>query len=170
MSVRGHALWLQEMLSNLVDNALQYTPEGGIVTIRCGVLAQQHPSPKSAAGKTLLPSRATPTDTVYRAFLEVEDNGPGIEATARAQVLERFVRLPGTKVEGTGLGLPIAREIAVRHRSELVLVDGIAHENGSGCGLRASVLFATDFLLTFSVQDVVPDTASQPAEEAEGPG
>ena len=107
---------------------------------------------------------------MYRAFLEVEDNGPGIEATARAQVLERFVRLPGTKVEGTGLGLPIAREIAVRHRSELVLVDGIAHENGSGCGLRASVLFATDFLLTFSVQDVVPDTASQPAEEAEGPG
>ena len=170
VSVRGHALWLQEMLSNLVDNALQYTPDGGIVTIRCGVLAQKKPLPKSAAGKNLLPSRTTHTvDTVYRAFLEVEDNGPGIAAAARAQVLERFVRLPGTKVEGTGLGLPIAREIAVRHRSELVLVDGIAHENGSGCGLRASVLFATDFLLTFSVQDVVPDTASQPVEEAAGP-
>ncbi len=170
VSVRGHALWLQEMLSNLVDNALQYTPDGGIVTIRCGVLAQKKPLPKSAAGKNLLPSRTTHTvDTVYRAFLEVEDNGPGIAAAARAQVLERFVRLPGTKVEGTGLGLPIAREIAVRHRSELVLVDGIAHENGSGCGLRASVLFATDLLLTFSVQDVVPDTASQPVEEAAGP-
>ena len=97
------------------------------------------------------------------------DRARDLPDEARAQVLERFVRLPGTKVEGTGLGLPIAREIAVRHRSELVLDDGIAHENGSGCGLRASVLFATDFLLTFCVQVVVPDTASQPVEEAAGP-
>ena len=174
VSVRGHALWLQEMLSNLVDNALLYTPAGGIVTIRCGVRAQQ--APAKPAGKTLpnpLPKQLRPaasaaaTDTVYRAFLEVEDNGPGIAPADRTRVLERFVRLPGTKAEGTGLGLAIAREIAIRHRSDLLLADGLAHEAGQGCGLRISVLFAADLLLTFHAQDVQTEPPAQAPQQEE---
>ncbi len=168
VSVRGHALWLQEMLGNLVDNALLYTPAGGVVTIRCGVRAQQQ-APAKPAGKTLLnplpkqlrPAAVATPDTVYRAFLEVEDNGPGIAPADRTRVLERFVRLPGTKAEGTGLGLAIAREIAIRHRSDLLLADGLAHEAGQGCGLRISVLFAADLLLTFHAQDVQAEPPAQ---------
>ena len=158
VSVRGHVLWLQELLGNLLGNALLYTPAGGVVTIRCGVLAQQHAA-KSAVGKIPLPSRPqrmTQTNTVYRAFLEVEDNGPGIPPSDRSRVMERFFRMPGIKVEGTGLGLAIAREIAIRHRSELVLSDGLPHETGSGCGLRASMLFAPDLLVAFQAQDIAP--------------
>ena len=158
VSVRGHLLWLQELLGNLLGNALLYTPAGGVVTIRCGVLAQQHAA-KPAVGKIPLPSRPqrmTQTNTVYRAFLEVEDNGPGIPPSDRSRVMERFFRMPGIKVEGTGLGLAIAREIAIRHRSELVLSDGLPHETGSGCGLRASMLFAPDLLVAFQAQDIAP--------------
>lgn len=125
-------LWLQELLGNLLGNALLYTPAGGVVTIRCGVLAQQHAA-KPAVGKIPLPSRPQrmmQTNTVYRALLEVEDNGPGIPPSDRSRVMERLLRMPGIKVEGTGLGLAIAREIAIRHRSELVLSDGLPHETG----------------------------------------
>ena len=158
VSVRGHVLWLQELLGNLLGNALLYTPAGGVVTIRCGVLSQQHAA-KPAVGKIPLPSRPQrmmQTNTVYRAFLEVEDNGPGIPPSDRSRVMERFFRMPGIKVEGTGLGLAIAREIAIRHRSELVLSDGLPHETGSGCGLRASMLFAPDLLVAFQAQDIAP--------------
>jgi two-component system sensor histidine kinase TctE len=94
--VMGHEWLLRELLGNLVDNAVKYTPEGGTVTIRCG----EH-------------------DGV--AFVEVEDDGPGIPRSERARVLERFYRVQGTLGEGNGLGLAIADEIARAHHSHLEL-------------------------------------------------
>jgi two-component system sensor histidine kinase TctE len=75
---------------------VKYTPEGGTVTIRCGE-----------------------RDGV--AFVEVEDDGPGIPRSERARVLERFYRVQGTLGEGNGLGLAIADEIARAHHSHLEL-------------------------------------------------
>jgi len=109
----GHGWLLRELLSNLVDNAIQYTPCGGTVTLRCGM---------EAGG----------------AFLQVEDDGPGVPGAERARVMQRFYRLPGSAGEGTGLGLPIADEIARAHQAELALGQG-AH----GRGLLVSVRFAT---------------------------
>ena len=54
--------------------------------------------------------------------------------------------MPGTKGEGTGLGLAIAREIAHRHQSDLVLSDGMPHEQGGGHGLRVTLLFNANLL------------------------
>jgi two-component system sensor histidine kinase TctE len=88
--VAGEPGLLVELAANLVDNALHYTPRGGEVTLRTG-------------------------RRNGRVFLEVEDSGPGIPATDRAQVLERFHRVKGTPGEGSGLGLAIVREIAYRH-------------------------------------------------------
>jgi len=110
VQVMGHGWLLRELLSNLVDNAVKYTPDGGTVTIRCGMRGG-------------------------RALLEVEDDGPGVPEGERARVLERFYRVQGTQGEGNGLGLAIAQEIARVHHSQLVLQPG-----SGGRGLRVSVL------------------------------
>lgn len=114
--ISGHGWLLRELLSNLVDNAIKYTPAGGSVTIRCGVQAD--------------PAGAD------RAFLQVEDDGPGVPPAEYPRVLQRFYRVPGTEGEGTGLGLPIADEIARAHGATLTL-DAGSH----GRGLRVTLVF-----------------------------
>jgi len=114
--VSGHDWLLRELLSNLVDNAIKYTPAGGSVTIRCGTGAD-------AGG-------------AVRAFLQVEDDGPGVPPAEYARVLQRFYRVPGTEGEGTGLGLPIADEIARAHGTTLTLERG-----ANGRGLRVTLVF-----------------------------
>jgi two-component system sensor histidine kinase TctE len=111
--VRGHEWLLRELLGNLVDNAVKYTPDGGTVTIRCG--------PRGNG-----------------AFLEVEDDGPGVAPGERQRVLERFYRVQGTQGEGNGLGLAIADEIAQVHRSQLEL-----SQASGGRGLKVLLVLAT---------------------------
>jgi two-component system, OmpR family, sensor histidine kinase TctE len=97
--VNGHEWLLREALSNLVDNAVKYTPAQGTITIHCG-----------RRGDT--------------GFLEVEDDGPGVPASERHNVLQRFYRVQGTQGEGNGLGLAIADEIARLHHGRLALGPG----------------------------------------------
>lgn len=95
---------LRELLANLVDNALCYTPPGGRVTVRSGVDAG-------------------------RSYLEVEDDGPGVPPEERERIFERFYRPVGAPGAGTGLGLSIVKEVAERHAAEIQLVVGA--EGGS---------------------------------------
>lgn len=88
--VRGNSLLLQELLGNLLDNALRYTPAHGSVTVSCG---------QSAAS----------------AWLCVEDSGRGIAEGELEKVFERFYQPPGSRSDGNGLGLAIVREIARQH-------------------------------------------------------
>jgi two-component system sensor histidine kinase TctE len=97
--VRGDAFLLREALSNLVHNAIEYSSRGGRVTVRTG-RRNGH------------------------AFLEVEDDGPGIAPEERERVLERFYRVPGTPGTGSGLGLAIVREIAASHTASLFVAEG----------------------------------------------
>jgi len=90
--VNGNPVMLREMLSNLIDNALRYTPPGGTATIR--VRAEEG---------------------LRRAYLEVEDTGPGIAPSEREHIFERFYRILGTNVEGSGLGLAIVHEVVLQH-------------------------------------------------------
>ncbi len=98
--VLGHPLLLRELIRNLVDNALQYTPPGGTVTVR--VIDDPF-------GQVVV--------------LQVEDSGPGIAAAERDKVFQPFYRSLGTDVDGSGLGLAIVREIAQQHRAEVTLED-----------------------------------------------
>jgi len=108
--VTGLQWLLAEALANLIDNAIRYTPPGGCITVRCG----------KADGK---------------AFLEVEDNGPGIPEVHRQDVFQRFYRIPGSPSNGCGLGLPIVREIAELHGTEVMLI------SAQPSGLRARLEF-----------------------------
>jgi two-component system sensor histidine kinase TctE len=100
LSVLGDRVLLGELVRNLVDNALQYTPQGGTVTAR--VL----PDP---FGQVLV--------------LQVEDTGPGIAVAEREAVFRPFYRALDTVVDGTGLGLAIVHEIAQRHDAEVSVDD-----------------------------------------------
>ena len=119
--VLGHALLLRELIRNLVDNALQYTPAGGTVTVR--VIDDPF-------GQVVV--------------LQVEDSGPGIPAAEREQVFLPFYRSLGTEVDGSGLGLAIVREIAEQHGAEITLEDadlrhraGLAEQAGAPFGRGA---------------------------------
>jgi two-component system, OmpR family, sensor histidine kinase TctE len=97
--VMGDPIWLEELANNLIDNAIRYTPSGGIVTVRCGSIANQ-------------------------ISWEVEDSGPGIPKEEHERIFERFYRLDTTGVDGCGLGLAIVREIAYNHNASITIEKG----------------------------------------------
>jgi two-component system, OmpR family, sensor histidine kinase TctE len=135
--VQGYEWLLRELLVNLCDNALKYTPAGGSVTLRCErvgpVAGQAGSAPKADAAHAA--SRAT-------IVLEVNDDGPGIPAAEHALVLQRFYRVQGTGGEGNGLGLAIADEIARLHGTQLELSDHAPQGAAGRTGLRVRVVFA----------------------------
>jgi two-component system phosphate regulon sensor histidine kinase PhoR len=91
--VLGDRLALEQAISNLLDNALKYTPEGGSVWLRV----------RREAGY---------------AIAEVEDTGIGIEPKDRERIFERFYRVDKARsreVGGTGLGLSIVKHVLLSH-------------------------------------------------------
>ncbi|CCJ76097.1 Tricarboxylate transport sensor protein TctE [Cronobacter muytjensii 530] len=98
--VLAEPLLLAELCANLLDNALKYTPADGVVTVRVRVTAGE-------------------------AMLEVEDSGPGIDATQRDQALTPFRRLDNAGMHpGAGLGLALVNDIARWHRTRAELLNG----------------------------------------------
>ncbi|MCC6472752.1 MAG: sensor histidine kinase N-terminal domain-containing protein [Burkholderiales bacterium] len=109
---QGDPALLQELVSNLIDNAIRYGMPGNSVTV----------------GVESGPDRS--------ARLYVEDDGPGIAAEFRQTVFDRFVRLPDSHGEGCGLGLAIVREIAHLHGGEAHI-----ETSAAGRGARVAVHF-----------------------------
>jgi two-component system, OmpR family, sensor kinase len=87
--VQASAEDLRSVLDNLLDNALRYTPEGGVVEVRLHRLE-------------------------HGAVVDVVDSGPGIPPELRERVFDRFFRVPGTVADGSGLGLAITQAAALR--------------------------------------------------------
>jgi two-component system, OmpR family, sensor kinase len=109
--IRGNEEALNTLVANLVENAIKYSDNGGLIRIG---LRQQ------ARGLSLA----------------VEDSGPGIPPEEREQVFDRFYRRVESTESGSGLGLAIARDIARRHQATILLDSS----NDLG-GLKASVCF-----------------------------
>lgn len=118
--VMGNPTLLKEMVRNLVDNAINYTPSceetPGVVTVR--LLADKF-------GKVVV--------------LQVEDSGPGIPETEQDLVFQPFYRALGTEADGSGLGLPIVLEIANQHDATVTLEDAFPGKPMPGA--RFSVRF-----------------------------
>ena len=111
-SVRANPHELRSLLHNLLDNALRYTPEHGVVDVRL----------RADAGKVVV---------------EIVDGGPGIAPDLLPRVFDRFFRIEGSDTEGSGLGLAIAKHAAERNRIELHLDNRIERS-----GLVARATFA----------------------------
>lgn len=109
--MRGDPTLMRELVKNLVDNAIRYTPEGGRVTVRL-----------TAPGEA--------------PAIEVEDSGEGVAEADRERIFDPFHRLASSKQPGVGLGLSIVRDIARAHGAEIELADG-----AGGIGLRVRVRF-----------------------------
>jgi two-component system sensor histidine kinase TctE len=130
--VTGNERLLEDLLGNLVDNALNYTPAGCHITVRTG------------------------SDSQGKPYLELEDDGPGIPAAERARVRERFYRMPASKGHGCGLGLAIVDEISRVHEADLTIDTG-----ASGQGTRIRVTFKrnpTPAILKREIQVTEPPT------------
>lgn len=95
--INGDPVRLKELINNLFDNAIRYTPDNGRVTVR--VLRSPKPG------------------------LAISDDGPAIPVEERQRVFERFHRLLGSNTEGSGLGLAIVNEIAKIHSAEVTLME-----------------------------------------------
>lgn len=121
--IRGQFVLLRELLSNLIHNAIEHAGTGCQITVKTYV-AHQH------------------------SILEVEDNGPGIDANEQQRVLQRFVRGRNAAGLGSGLGLAIVSDVARIHKAEVTL-----GSPGSGKGLLVRVSFQTD---TRSGSDSLP--------------
>jgi two-component system sensor histidine kinase TctE len=119
----GNPTLLKELIRNLVDNAINYTPSSlempGVITAR--VLTDRF-------GKTLV--------------LQVEDSGPGVPLNERAMIFQPFYRALGTEADGSGLGLPIVMEIAHQHSATVSMED--THPGQVPPGARFSVRFTTE--------------------------
>jgi two-component system sensor histidine kinase TctE len=109
LRVLGDRLLLEELLGNLIDNAVRYTPGGGEATVRV-------------------------SETGKNPVLSVEDTGPGIPEDERMLVLERFHRGRNAQQSpGSGLGLSIVREIAQTHGASILIEPG---RDGRGTAVR----------------------------------
>jgi len=114
-----------QVVQNLVDNALKYSPDGGTIriTLEAGLTAAQAASGERTEAARL--SLLTPdhADETY-AVLRVSDEGAGIAREHLPRLTERFYRVEGQKSgerSGTGLGLAIVKHIANRHRGGLMV-------------------------------------------------
>ncbi|MAV29233.1 MAG: hypothetical protein CMF43_05455 [Legionellales bacterium] len=105
----GHEIALQTLVSNLVDNAIRYSPAHTTISLVISA-----------------------TDERY--LLQVIDQGPGIPESLRDRVFERFYRVVGTQQTGTGLGLNIVHQIVQLHKGDIQLSTSEA-----GAGLTVTV-------------------------------
>jgi two-component system sensor histidine kinase TctE len=121
LNVQGNPILLKEMVRNLVDNAINYTPSSeerpGVITVRLLV---------DSYSQSLV--------------VQVEDNGPGISTAEKERIFEPFYRALGSNVDGSGLGLSIVREIAQSHGAT-VSVD-MAHPGQTPPGACFTIRFA----------------------------
>jgi two-component system, OmpR family, phosphate regulon sensor histidine kinase PhoR len=128
LKLLGAAKELHSAISNLVNNAVRYTPAGGLITATWEILSDQ------------------------RIQLDVVDTGPGISSEHLPRLTERFYRVDRSRSResgGTGLGLAIVKHVMQRHGGELKI------ESELGKGSKFSLIFPVSRMVTPEVEALV---------------
>jgi two-component system, OmpR family, sensor histidine kinase TctE len=118
--LQGNGTLLHELVRNLLDNAVNYTPSN-----------EQQPG--------MVTARVLTDPFGHALVLQIEDTGPGIPEAERELVFQPFYRALGSNVDGSGLGLPIVQEIARQHRATIEVED--ARPGQTPPGTRVTVRF-----------------------------
>lgn len=146
--VVGERFQLAQVVQNLVDNAVKYTPDGGVVTVEVAAsgdreeVSSQSGRRWDEAGRIALLTPAAAANRSY-AFVRVEDSGPGVARRFLPRLGERFFRVEremGAERGGTGLGLAIVKHIINRHRGGFL----IESQPGRGSAFAAYVELAEE--------------------------
>lgn len=111
VNIIGNPEDIRILIGNLLDNALRYTPNGGKVDVAVRLLDSQ-------------------------GLIEINDSGPGIPQALLPRVFDRFFRVAGQEIAGSGIGLAIVNTIALRESIKVTL------SNRATVGLNARVLFS----------------------------
>ncbi|AHY47706.1 Histidine kinase-, DNA gyrase B-, and HSP90-like ATPase [Rubrobacter radiotolerans] len=114
-AIPGNETQLVSMFTNLVDNAVKYTPPGGVVEVTVGVCEED-----------------CGPDGRREVFVRVSDTGVGIPAESLERIFERFYRVDKGRSKGTGgtgLGLSIVRHIVENHGGRITVESEV--EKGS---------------------------------------
>ena len=136
-TIEGDRDQIVQVVQNLIDNAVKYTPRDGAIRVEVSApFSGDPPSPRDpeAAGLSLLAPDHRPGERY--ALLRISDSGPGMPRDALPRLTERFYRVEGQKSgdrSGTGLGLAIVKHIVNRHHG------GISVESAEGRGATFSV-------------------------------
>lgn len=118
LTVKGNREFIAQALSNLLDNAVKYTPRGGAVMLRVR---------RRASGEI---------------EFSVTDTGPGVPDEDRARIVGRFVRLENSRSQpGAGLGLSLVAAVAEAHGGRLEIDEGPGQVGETGPGLRTALVF-----------------------------
>lgn len=128
LKLLGAAKELHSAISNLVNNAVRYTPSGGLITATWEILPDQ------------------------RIQLAVVDTGPGIASEHLPRLTERFYRVDRSRSResgGTGLGLAIVKHVMQRHGGELKI------ESELGKGSKFSLIFPLSRMVTPELEALV---------------
>jgi signal transduction histidine kinase len=117
LAVRANREFLAQALANILDNAVKYTPSGGAIMLRVR---------RRSSGEV---------------EISVTDTGPGVAASERERVVQRFVRLENSRNEpGAGLGLALVAAVAEAHAGRLELDEGPGKLGDLGPGLRVALV------------------------------
>jgi signal transduction histidine kinase len=140
--VSGDPVLLAQALSNLIDNALKYAPQHGVIEVAVRKI-----------------SEAT-------AEISVADNGPGIDDSEKAKVVERFYRGDASRgTPGVGLGLSLVQAVAKLHGSPIAL-----HDQAPGLLVKMTIAIdASSASLREKAQPPAPATVAAPATLASTP-
>ncbi len=122
--IEGNPTLLKELVRNLLDNAINYTPS-------------------SAQQPAIITARVLSGPTQGRLVLQVEDSGPGVPLAERELVFQPFYRALGTEADGSGLGLPIVLEIAQQHNATVDLDETRPGNAAPGARFTVSFLSGT---------------------------